>query len=575
MVDQPRRFTASGYLGDGWQRIRRDDPESSSALRNGSGALRSPRPSTQPWRPEIMGFEEKMVDEEFCYEIELIPGCHSSSLDQESDAHQEKNDSSNWMGSFLEEADDSKSSLVDDNNHDKATFDDDEFTKMECHSVKMSDDSDLLWDVVGVTDSSSSCVDNCSHYKCLDSDDDYEDDRVDGDERRSYNLTAAEFQLVRVLVQRFMEDKQFGGRRNDAGVRSRCMIRSLLQVPAIEDDFVKTKAREERDGVEMLVGVISEMMSLIRKSQTSICGSVVMFDEISYAWAYQAVRPPPPKTSGLQYGPPVTASRVQLKDGRYLAYKESGVPKDVAKHKIVFIHGFDNCRHHVSAMTANLSPDIVESRGIYIVSFDRPGYGKSSLHPTRTVKSLAFDIEELADQLELQPKFYIIGFSMGGQVVWSCLKYIPHRLAGAALLTPVVNHWWPGFPSNLSQQAYNMQLRQNQWALRVAHYLPWLTYWWNTQKVFPGSSVIAVRPEIFTNPDKELLPKIISLTKEYRVEVRFTYGRGDDDYLVPITLQRHIASRLPWIQYHELSGTGHMFPYADGMADTIVQALIG
>ncbi|KAG6424234.1 hypothetical protein SASPL_114649 [Salvia splendens] len=157
-----------------------------------------------------------MVDEEFCYEIELIPDCHSSSLDQESDAHQEKNDSSNWMGSFLEEADDSKSSLVDDNNHDKATFDDDEFTKMECHSVKMSDDSDLLWDVVGVTDSSSS-------PSC---------------------------------------DKQFGGRRNDADVRNRCMIRSLLQVPAIEDDFVKTKAREERDGVEMLVGVISEMMNL-------------------------------------------------------------------------------------------------------------------------------------------------------------------------------------------------------------------------------------------------------------------------------------------------------------------------
>ncbi|KAG6394358.1 hypothetical protein SASPL_144942 [Salvia splendens] len=207
-----------------------------------------------------------MVDEEFCYEIELIPGCHSSSRDQESDAHQEKNDSSNWMGSFLEEADDSKSSLVDDNNHDKATFDDDEFTKMECHSVKMSDDSDLLWDVVGVTDSSSSCVDNCSQQKCLDSDDDYEDDRVDGDERRSYNLTAAEFQLVRVIVQRFMEDKQFGGRRNDAGVRSRCMIRSLLQVPAIEDDFVKTKAREERDGVEMLVGVISEMMDKMKQA---------------------------------------------------------------------------------------------------------------------------------------------------------------------------------------------------------------------------------------------------------------------------------------------------------------------
>ncbi|KAG6398176.1 hypothetical protein SASPL_139631 [Salvia splendens] len=75
------------------------------------------------------------------------------------------------------------------------------------------DDSDLHWDVVGVSDSSSSpsCVDNCSQQKCLDSDDDYEDDRVDGDERRSYNLTAVEFQLLKVPVQRFMEDKQFGG----------------------------------------------------------------------------------------------------------------------------------------------------------------------------------------------------------------------------------------------------------------------------------------------------------------------------------------------------------------------------
>lgn len=194
--------------------------------------------------------------------------------------------------------------------------------------------------------------------------------------------------------------------------------------------------------------------------------------------------------------------------------------------------------------------DIVEGKGVYFVSFDRPGYGESSPHPNRTVKSLAFDIEELADQLGLGPKFYVIGFSMGGQVVWSCLKYIPHRfdsfaflcryrglfyyiytfsdytnvfcfklnrLAGAALLTPVVNYWWPGFPSNLSRQEYNKQLVQDQWALRVGHYMPWLTYWWNTQKLFPGSSVIAHHPKVFSDPDKELLPKIISLTMEHQV----------------------------------------------------------
>lgn len=92
-----------------------------------------------------------------------------------------------------------------------------------------------------------------------------------------------------------------------------------------------------------------------------------------------------------------------------------------------------------------------------------------------------------------------------------------NRLAGAALLTPVVNYWWPGFPSNLSQQAYNEQLVQDQWAVRVSHYMPWLTYWWNSQKLFPSSSVIAYDPRIFSNPDKELLPKVISMNMEHQV----------------------------------------------------------
>lgn len=65
--------------------------------------------------------------------------------------------------------------------------------------------------------------------------------------------------------------------------------------------------------------------------------------------------------------------------------------------------------------------------GIYIVSFDRPGYGESDPDPKRTRKSIALDIEELADQLALGTKVYIVGTSMGGQVVWGCLKYIPHR----------------------------------------------------------------------------------------------------------------------------------------------------
>lgn len=64
---------------------------------------------------------------------------------------------------------------------------------------------------------------------------------------------------------------------------------------------------------------------------------------------------------------------------------------------------------------------------MYVVSFDRPGYGQSDPDPKQTMQSIALDIEELADKLGLGSRFYLLGFSMGGQIGWSCLKYIPHR----------------------------------------------------------------------------------------------------------------------------------------------------
>ncbi|XP_007010326.2 PREDICTED: uncharacterized protein LOC18586733 [Theobroma cacao] len=326
------------------------------------------------------------------------------------------------------------------------------------------------------------------------------------------------------------------------------------------------------------------------------------------AWTYQAIQPPPPKICGSPGGPPVTVTRIKLRDGRHLAYKEHGLSKEMAKHKIIFVHGFSSCRHD-EVIVANLSLELVEELGVYSVSFDRPGYGESDPDPRRTLKSLALDIEELADQLRLGPKFYIIGFSMGGQSVWGCLKYIPHRLAGATLLAPVINYWWPGFPANLSTEAYYQQLPQDQWALRVAHYLPFLVYWWNTQKLFPASAVQARRREIFSPQDIQLLPKIAYRENHRAVvsqqgvfeslhrDMRIGFGKwefdpldlespfpnnegsvhlwmGDEDGFVPVILQRYIAKRLPWIQYHELPGAGHLFPYADGMSEAIIRALL-
>ncbi|KAL6328473.1 hypothetical protein AAG906_038348 [Vitis piasezkii] len=256
-----------------------------------------------------------------------------------------------------------------------------------------------------------------------------------------------------------------------------------------------------------------------------------------------------------------------------------------------------------------MSPGSVEELGVYVVSFDRPGYGESDPNPKRTMKSLALDVEELADQLELGPKFYVVGYSMGGQAVWGCLKYIPHRLAGATLIAPVINYWWPGFPANLSKEAYYQQFPQDQWALRVAHYTPWLTYWWNTQKLFPASSVIGGRPQL-SRKDMEIIQQMAARPRHLMLQasqqgefesihrdLMIGFGswefdplelenpfpnnegsvhiwQGDEDGLVPVMLQRYIAGKLSWIQYHEVPGAGHLFPIADGMTDVIVKALL-
>lgn len=324
------------------------------------------------------------------------------------------------------------------------------------------------------------------------------------------------------------------------------------------------------------------------------------------AWTYQAVvRPPPPKICGSPDGPSITAPRIKLRDGRHLAYKDHGAPKDTAKYKIIYVHGTGSSRHDAIAH----SRELVDEIGVYLVSIDRPGYGESDPHPERTPKSLALDIEELADQLGLGSKFYVIGYSMGGQVIWGCLKYIPHRLAGAALVAPVVNYWWPGFPLELSEEAYKQQPPQDQWALRVARYTPWLTYWWNTQKWFNCASVISGNPNVFSRQDFEIFPKITgrhphagqakqqgvheSVHRDMMVGFRkwefdpmdlknpfpnnegsVHLWHGDDDRLVPVLLQRYIAEKLPWIHYHEIAGAGHLFPFDEEVSVSIIKSVL-
>ena len=71
--------------------------------------------------------------------------------------------------------------------------------------------------------------------------------------------------------------------------------------------------------------------------------------------------------------------------------------------------------------------ELIEDLGVYFLHYDRAGYGESDPYPSRSIKSEAYDIQELADKLQIGPRFYVIGISLGACPVYGCLKYIPHR----------------------------------------------------------------------------------------------------------------------------------------------------
>jgi len=178
--------------------------------------------------------------------------------------------------------------------------------------------------------------------------------------------------------------------------------------------------------------------------------------------------------------------------------------------------------------------------------------------------------------------------------------------------------------------------QSDQWTFRVAHYTPWLFYWWMTQKWFPSLSFTNI--EMFPSVDVEILKSlsespdtgqvsilllIVSLLV-YLIMMLFIYQvflniqekitqqgeyeslhrdiiagfgkwefglteisnpfpendgtvhiwQGFKDRIIPYTLNRYISHKLPWIHYHELPYGGHLFIFKKNHCESIIRALI-
>jgi pimeloyl-ACP methyl ester carboxylesterase len=116
---------------------------------------------------------------------------------------------------------------------------------------------------------------------------------------------------------------------------------------------------------------------------------------------------------------------VQTQDGRTLAVRDSGDPAG----RPVLVHmGTPNSRHLYD-------PNVQDAaeRGLRLISYDRPGYGRSSPQPGRTVADCAGDVRAICAELGID-RLATWGISGGGPHVLACAALLPDLVTAAASL---------------------------------------------------------------------------------------------------------------------------------------------
>ncbi|KAG9453365.1 hypothetical protein H6P81_006269 [Aristolochia fimbriata] len=154
---------------------------------------------------------------------------------------------------------------------------------------------------------------------------------------------------------------------------------------------------------------------------------------------------------------PPSATRFQLPDGRYVAYEDRGVPADKARFSLVAPHSFLSSR---LAGIPGVKASLLEEFGVRLVTYDLPGFGESDPHPRRNLNSSALDMLYITDALGVKDKFWVVGHSGSGMHVWAAVRYIPDRLAGAALFAPMCNPYDSRMTKDERQKIWS------EWTLR-------------------------------------------------------------------------------------------------------------
>ncbi len=137
---------------------------------------------------------------------------------------------------------------------------------------------------------------------------------------------------------------------------------------------------------------------------------------------------------------------VRVPDGRFVGVESWGDPRGFP---VFLLHGTPGSRNGPVPRAP-----LLYQLGIWLISYDRPGYGESSRQKGRTVADAAMDVQDIANELGIGD-FAVVGRSGGGPHALACAARIgKSRLRNVAVLVGLAPHdadgldWFDGMTAS-------------------------------------------------------------------------------------------------------------------------------
>lgn len=254
-------------------------------------------------------------------------------------------------------------------------------------------------------------------------------------------------------------------------------------------------------------------------------------------------------------------------DGRQIAYTRSGEPDACP---VLFCHGTPGAR-----LFRPPDPGLPAQLGVELVTADRPGYGRSTRQPGRTLLDWAGDVAALADELSWS-RFSVAAVSGGGPHALACAVALPERVAAVGVVSSVAP-FWPG--------ALEGMLPTTRRGFQFARWAPWLLVF-EARRLsrHPDRFLAQVRGQlpdcdrrVVDRPEvaqvmaedaaeamagDEVAREMVLLRREWGfapgdVTVPVLLWHGESDRNLPVAHGRRLADALPDCRPTFVPGAGH------------------